>query len=81
MLETSGIFVVLEMASGDFHCAGYFFGGIFTMLETSSGIFTMLETSSVDFFGGIFTVLETSLEGFSWCSRLLLEIFMVLETS
>ena len=51
------------------------------MLETSSGdffrgIFILLETSSE-----IFTVLETALEGFSWCWRLLLEIFTVLKTS
>ena len=69
VLETSsGIFTVLETYSGDF------FGGIFTVLETS----------------GIFTVLESSLEGFSRCWRLLgfsrywrllLEILMVPETS
>ena len=46
------------------------------MLETSSGDFH----GAGDFFGGIFTVLETSLEGFSWCWRLFLEIFLVLET-
>ena len=69
---------MLETASGHFHGAGYFFGGIFTMLETSSRIFKVLEASGNfmvlqnscgEFFGEIFTVLETS-----W-------IFTVLETS
>ena len=62
-----------ETSLGDFHYAGYFFGGIFMMLETSSWIFTVLETSLEGFsqcwrlFGGIFTVLVTSLDGFSRC--------------
>ena len=56
---------MLETSSGDFHSAGDFFGGIFTVLETSSGILT---------------VLETFLDRFSRCWRLLLEIFKVLET-
>ena len=61
---------MLEMASGDFHCAGYFFGGIFTVLDTSLEGFSLcwrllLENS---------TVLGTALEGFSRCWRLLLEI-------
>ena len=34
----------------DFHGAGIFFGGIFTMLETSR-IFAVLETSPGDFNG------------------------------
>ena len=65
--------------SGDFHGVGGFFGGIFTMLETSSGIFTMLETSSVDFLGGIFNVLETSSGDFHGAETF--GIFTVLGTS
>ena len=42
---------MLETSSGEFHGAGDFFGGIFTVLETSSGIFTVLNTSSGEFHG------------------------------
>ena len=64
------IFRVREVSSGNF------FGGIFTVLETSEFF-----RGDGDFFGGIFTVLEASLDGISFCWRLLLDIFTVLETS
>ena len=70
---------MLETSSGDFHGAGDFFGGIFTMLETSSGIFTVLETSSGDFLGVIFNVLETSSGDFHGAETF--GIFTVLGTS
>ena len=58
--------LVTSLLWWDFHGAGDFLGGIFTVQETSSGDFH----GAGDFFGGIFTMLETS----SW-------IFMMLETS